>query len=79
MENNAFLATKKIVGLDVLLSYPNFSEKFMIQTEASRAKLGGVMSQNRKPIAFYSLKLTPSQLNYMTTEIELLSTVENLK
>ena len=43
---------KKIVGRDVLLYYPNFSEKLIIHIDASKMNLGGVMSQNGKPIAF---------------------------
>ena len=40
VENNAFIAMKKIVGRDVLLSYPNFSEKFIIHTDSSNTHLG---------------------------------------
>ena len=58
---------KNIVGRDVLLSYPNFGEKFIIHTDASKTQLGGVISKNGKPIAFYSRKLTPAQINYTTT------------
>ena len=37
------------------------------------------MSQDKKPIAFYSRKLNPAQTRYTTTERELLSIVETLK
>ena len=60
VENNAFIAMKKIVVHDVLLYYPNFSGKFIIHTAASNTQLGGIISQNGKPIAFYSHKLTLS-------------------
>ena len=70
---------RKIVGCNVLLSYPNFREKFIKHTDASNTQLGGVISQNGKPIAFYSRKLTPAKINYTTTEKELLSIVETLK
>ena len=33
---NAFIAMYKIVGYDVLLSYPNFSERFIIHTDAGK-------------------------------------------
>ena len=79
MENNDFLDMKKIVGLDVLLSYPNFRKRFIIHTSASKTQLGGVISQNRKLIAFYLGELNPAQINYKTTEIELLSVLESLK
>ena len=70
---------KKIVGRDVLLSYLKCRKTFIIHTDASKTHLGGVISQNVKPIAFYSIKITPTQTNYATTEIELLSIVETLK
>ena len=70
---------KKIVGLDVLPSYPNFSEKFIIHTNASKTQLGGVIIQNSKPIASYSKTYTPVQIKYTTTERKLLSILEPLK
>ena len=56
VENNAFVYMKKIVGRDVLLSYPNFSEIFTVYTDASETQLGGVISKNGKLITFYSRK-----------------------
>ena len=53
MENDHFLAMTKIVGRDVLISYPNFSEKLIIHTDAGKAQLRGIISQNVKHIAFY--------------------------
>ena len=55
VEKNSFIATKKI-GHDVLLSYPKFRGRFIIHTDANKMQLRGVMSRNRKPIAFYSQK-----------------------
>ena len=69
----------KIVGRDILLSYPNSREYFIIITYASKDKIGGVIGQNGKPISFFSRKLTPAEINYTTTERELLSIVETLK
>jgi hypothetical protein len=47
--------------------------------DASHVQLGSVISQDNKPIAFYSRKLQPAQTRYTTTERELLSIVETLK
>ena len=58
IENNAFIAMKKIVGRDVLLYYPNFSERSIIHTDARKTQLGGVTIKNGKSIDFYSRKLT---------------------
>ena len=75
----AFDTIKKIVSRETLLAYPNFNKTFEIHTDASKTQLGSVISQEGKPIAFYSRKLNPAQVNYTTTERELLSIVETLK
>ena len=75
----AFDSVKKIISRETLLSYPNFNEPFDIHTDASDLQLGAVISQNNKPIAFYSRKLNPAQTKYTTTEKELLAIVETLK
>ena len=62
-----------------MLAYPNFSKKFVIHTDASDRQLGAVISQDNKPIAFYSRKLNSDQRLYTTTKRELLSNVETLK
>ena len=70
---------KKIISREKLLAYPDFDEEFHIHTDASHTQLGAVISQNKKPIAFYSRKLSDSQTRYTTTERELLAIVETLK
>ena len=70
---------KKILSKETLLSYPDFNKPFETHTDASNTQLGAVVSQNGKPIAFYSCKLLPAQTQYTTTEKELLSIVETLK
>ena len=79
VEQKAFEKIKKVISRDVLLTYPKFNEIFDIHTDASDEQLGAVISQNGKPIAFYSRKLNSAQKNYTTTERELLSIVETLK
>ena len=75
----AFDTIKRLVSRETLLSYPNFNKPFVIHTDASKLQLGAVISQDDKPIAFYSIKLNSAQVNYTTTERELLSIVETLK
>jgi hypothetical protein len=64
---------------ETLLAYPDFNKPFIIHTDASHTQLGAVISQENRPIAFYSRKLSPAQTRYTTTERELLSIVETLK
>lgn len=75
----AFQEIKAVVAKETLLAFPNFKEKFVIHTDASDTQLGAVISQEGRPLAFYSRKLTQAQKNYTVTEKELLSIVETLK
>ena len=75
----AFDTMKKILSRETLLAYPNFNLPFEIHTDASAYQLGAVISQNNRPIAFYSRKSNPAQQRYTTTERELLAIVETLK
>ena len=74
-----FDTINKWVSREILLSYPNFSQPFVIHTDASILQLGAVISQDDKPIVFYSKKVNSAQVNYTTAERELLSIVETLK
>jgi hypothetical protein len=78
VERKAFNDMKKIICREVMLAFPDFSKPFVIHTDASHTQLGAVISQNNKPIAFYSRKLNDAQTRYTTTERELLSIVETL-
>jgi transposase InsO family protein len=75
----SFDTMKRIISKEVLLTYPDFSLGFDIHTDASDLQLGAVISQQGKPIAFYSRKLNPAQTRYTTGERELLAIVETLK
>jgi hypothetical protein len=52
---------------------------FEIYTNASTLQLGAVITQDNRPIAFFSRKLSETQTRYTITEIEFLATVETLK
>jgi len=75
----AFDQLKALIAKETLLTYPDFSKEFEIHTDASKLQLAACISQDGKPIAFYSRKLQPAQTRYTTTERELLSIVETLK
>jgi transposase InsO family protein len=75
----AFDKMKTLIAKETLLTFPDFSQEFEIHTDASKVQLGACISQNGKPVAFYSRKLQPAQTRYTTTERELLSIVETLK
>ena len=54
---------------ETILTYLNFNEVFEIHTDASDRQLGGVISQNGNPLAFYSRKLSGAQRNYTTLQL----------
>ena len=74
-----FDAIKCVIRRELLLAYPDFNAPFEIHTDASKLQICAVISQNGKPIAFYSRKINSAQQNYTTTEKELLSIVATLK
>jgi hypothetical protein len=61
------------------LSYPVYSIVFEIYTNASSKQLGAVITQENRPIAFFSWKLSTMQRKYSVTNINLLAIVETLK
>jgi hypothetical protein len=75
----AFEQIKKQIAKETLLAYPDFSKDFHIHSDASKLQLGAWISQDNRPIAFYSRKLTDAQTRYTTTDREMLSIVETLK
>ncbi len=61
------------------MAYPNYSKVFKIYTNASSKQLGAVITQDNRPIAFFSWKLSTMQRKYSLTKIELLDIVKTLK
>jgi hypothetical protein len=70
---------KDILAQDTMLTYPQFDKPFIIYTNASEKQIGGVVTQDDKPLGFFSKKLTDTQHQYPVTEQELLAIVEMLK
>jgi hypothetical protein len=79
IHQKAFDDVKATIAKEVVLAYPDFSKPFEIYTDASTKQLGAVITQDNRPIAFFSRKLSITQTKYSVTEIELLAIVETLK
>ena len=68
---------KAAIAKETVLAYPDFLKPFKIYTDASSMQLGAVVTQDNRPIALFSRKLSKTQQKYSVTEIELLAIVEN--
>jgi hypothetical protein len=79
IHQTAFDNVKTTVAKEVVLAYPDFSKQFEIYIDASTKQLGAVITQDNRPIAFFSRKLSEAQSKYTFTELELLAIVETLK
>lgn len=75
----SFEKLKTIIASDQVLSYPDFTQEFILTTDASDYALGAVLSQIQdgieKPLAFGSRTLNDTELKYSTTEKEALAIV----
>ncbi len=70
---------KATIVEEIVLAYPDFLEPFEIYTDASTKQLGAVITQENRPIAFFSRKLSGAQSKYTVIKLELLAIIETLK
>ena len=79
VHQQAFDTVKATIACNVTLAYPDYSQGFEIYTDSSKLQLGVIITQQNRPLAFFSRKLSPAQQKYSVTEQELLAIVETLK
>jgi RNase H-like domain found in reverse transcriptase len=74
-EKKAFNTLKEICATKLVLRSPDWSKKFILETDASGYALGAVISQEYEdeihPIAYHSQSLQPAEKNYDTHDKEL--------
>ena len=55
----AFIKLKQAITSAPVLALPNFTQPFVLETDASGIGIGVLLSQNGHPIAYFSKKLVP--------------------
>ena len=77
--DNAFNRLKQLLISAPILSYPDFSKEFILDTDASNDGVGAVLSQRHNGmehvVAYASKSLTKAERNYSVTRRELLAIV----
>lgn len=82
--DEAFETLKTRLTSAPVLITPDFDKPFVIQCDASKVGIGGVLAQEdeegvERPISFFSYKLNKSQRNYSITELECLAALKSIE
>ena len=67
----AFKDLKKAVTKESMLALPDHTKVFEVHTDASDFAIGGVLMQDRHPIAFENHKLNDTERRYTMQEKEM--------
>jgi hypothetical protein len=74
-----FKVLKKKITEQPILVLPDFEKTFQVRCDASGLAIGAVLSQDNRPIAYFSEKLNDAKQNYSTYDKEFYAVIQDLK
>lgn len=77
--NKSFEYLKTRIAKQPILTFPDFHKVFTIECDASKRAIGGVLSQEGRPVAFFSEKLNEAKQKYSTYDLEMYVMVQSLR
>jgi hypothetical protein len=75
----AFDLIKHMLINTPVLAFPDPECNYTLISDASMTGCGAVLTQNDKPVAYFSSKFSPAERNYHTTDQEMLGVIKALK
>ena len=69
---------QKVIELHILV-LPDFNKVFQVECDASGSAIGSMLSQEGKPITFFSEKLIDAKMNYYVYDQEVYAILQNLR
>ncbi|KAL6313182.1 hypothetical protein AAG906_016770 [Vitis piasezkii] len=75
----AFTQLKEALTSPPILRLPDFTQRFVIDCDASGIGLGAILTQENRPVAYFSQALKGSALSLSTYEKEMLAIVKAIK
>jgi hypothetical protein len=75
----SFNLLKRKITEQPILVLPNFQKTFQVKCDASGYAVGGVLSQDDRPVAYFSEKLDDAKLKYSTYDKEFYAIIQALK
>jgi hypothetical protein len=78
-EDKSFNLLKKKITKQPILVLPDFSKTFQVKCDASGFAIGAVLSQDDRPITYFSEKLNEVKVKYSTDDKEFYAVIQVLK